>query len=485
MTRRSFTWRSLLTIVIGIPLWAITLSGSVLSRDLDGGIFLSVMAGLRRGLPLYSGIWDNKDPLFFAVMAGADAIHPWLPFVLDWMWLLLAALGAWLASRPFMPADRALVVAVIAVPLVLTGGTYAAGWSTTPGTALALLVAGLLASRRPLLAGAALAALAFVKLALLPIALAFVVTAILSRSRRAFGVRTLVSFAAFAAAGTVGLWALGWLSGYGDMLARNGRYAQDAMSYFGYADGPIGHLSKAWNDAGPWIIVSTIACLLLIAVCAWRALTRRMPSWPVIIAAEALVGVLGVLAVTYVWPHHTQVLALAAMLTLIAAAAALPSAFAQLGAMLVIVAMAVAVAGTSPMDWADRLKVPSNPFPGIATRAAETPRDARLLESVPRSSFTFARLGSNDDSGFLTASPARATLGCPEFHLYDFSPVEAFDRAWACLDTVDVVIVTDGFAAFAGGMRGPSAQAVLGKVDALFTCMRVEDRRLCTRTPGN
>ena len=31
----------------------------------DGGIFLSVTAALRHGYTLYSGVWDNKPPLFY------------------------------------------------------------------------------------------------------------------------------------------------------------------------------------------------------------------------------------------------------------------------------------------------------------------------------------------------------------------------------------------------------------------------------------
>ena len=75
-------------------------------------------------------------------------------------------------------------------------------------------------------------------------------------------------------------------------------------------------------------------------------------------------------------------------------------------------------------------------------------------------------------------------MACPAFHLYDFSPGAAFEEAWACLDRADVVLMTDNFVTFGNGGKAANVQPVLGKVGALFDCVRVEDRQVCTRKAG-
>lgn len=110
-----------------------------------------------------------------------------------------------------------------------------------------------------------------------------------------------------------------------------------------------------------------------------------------------------------------------------------------------------------------------------------TPLEARLLRTVPQPSFTVARLGSNDDASFLLDLPPQATLVCPRFHLYDFSPVEDFSEAYECIDQADVVLLTDQFRAFQNRWRGVVVTPVVNKVNAEFTCLRVDDRQLCTR----
>ena len=87
-------------VVLAAGAWSFVIVSGVLSRELDGGIFLSTTAGIRQGLPLYSGVWDNKDPLFDGAMALFASVLPVLVFVMDWFWLPGSA--RWLA--PNLPA---------------------------------------------------------------------------------------------------------------------------------------------------------------------------------------------------------------------------------------------------------------------------------------------------------------------------------------------------------------------------------------------
>ena len=110
--------------------------------------------------------------------------------------------------------------------------------------------------------------------------------------------------------------------------------------------------------------------------------------------------------------------------------------------------------------------------------------EAILLNTVQLDSFTFARLGTNDDQGFLRDSPSRANLVCPRFHLYDFSPDADFRNAAECIKTVDVVLLTDNFVVFGNGGKAGVVRPVLDYVSYAFTCIRVDTNQLCQRKLG-
>lgn len=483
LSSRLTPW-SVLTVLLALPVWWSVLHGAVLGRAVDGGIFLSVAGGINRGLPLYSGVWDNKDPLFYGVMAVADRVSPWAPFLLDWLWIPLACVGAWLLARAWASADRALVVALLAAPLIITGLGYVAGWSSTPGTAMALLALGLLVRGRSVAAGIALGLLVFTKLALVPALGLLVVVLCCIPSQRRTGVRALVSAAGTVLVGILLLAGAGWLPGLIEMLRRNASYASDAMTYFGYSSDVGGRFSKLSADAatGVWVAIGVI---VVIAVVAGIVAARDRHALRVLMLGALTTSIVAaglVLALTYVWPHHVQVLALPAVVAAACLAGLIPSRWPLIAALPMLLAGAVLLGGwIPPSTLIDRLQATSGTW-ATASEAIETvPLNATLVNSIPGDAVRFAVLGTNDDEGFLRDVRPGAVLGCPQFHLYDFSPISDFDRAWACLDTVDAVVVTDGFAVFAQGGRKASAEAILGKVGSAFTCSRVADRQLCMR----
>ncbi len=99
------TWWSLITLVLAVPVWIVVVRSAVLSRVVDGGIFLSVSAGIADGLRLYEQVWDNKDPLFFGLLAIPLAVAPSIAFFMDVLWVALTGLGAGLIARSAMNAD--------------------------------------------------------------------------------------------------------------------------------------------------------------------------------------------------------------------------------------------------------------------------------------------------------------------------------------------------------------------------------------------
>jgi hypothetical protein len=313
--RTSLTPWSILTLACAIPTWFFVGSSAVMSRAIDGGIFLSLAAGLGRGLPLYSGVWENKDPLFPVAMLAASRVSPTGPFVMDWFWVPLAAFGGWLVARSLMSGDRALFVGLVLIPFVMVGPFYVAGWSNTPGTALILLGLGLAMARRGVAAGVVIGLVAFTRLIEWPIGLACLLVLLLIPTMRRVGVRALSAMVATMAATLVALAAVGWLAPYINALQRNRAYASDVIAYFGFDPSPVGHLKKLAGEwqTSYWIAMTVIVCcaLLLAAVLlmrpSWRTPERGLLAvWLVV----SVVGTVGLLAFTYVWPHHAQAVSL-------------------------------------------------------------------------------------------------------------------------------------------------------------------------------
>ncbi len=239
-----------------------------------------------------------------------------------------------------------------------------------------------------------------------------------------------------------------------------------------------------WPGAVTWSAVIALILVLLIGGL-WAVNPRMRSEDRLLLAAWALVlwvGTIGVLALTYVWPHHVQALALPTVMSVIVLAAIFPTRWLFPAFIVWAVAGAAVFSGWGSVRAAqDAWNQRSVSFDSKVSEIDEVPLDARLLASVPDSNFTYARLGSNDDRGFLGAVRADATLACPQFHLYDFSPPEAFGEALECIQGVDVVLLTDAFTVFGGSSRAPFAQPVLDYVGANFTCLRIDDRQVCTR----
>ena len=487
---RKLTWWSLLTVAMAIPIWYAVFLGGVMSRVIDGGIFVSVVGGIRNGLDLYSQVWDNKDPLFFVVMTGADLISPSAVFFMDWLWVPIGALGAWLLARPLMSGDRALLIGMVVAPFLVTGPFYAAGLTSLPGTATALVGLGLLLNRRAVAGGIVLGLLAFLKLVLWPIAFVCRVWLLLIPSLRRAGLRALTSMGVTLAVGTAGLAVVGWLAPYIDALLRNRAYASDVIVYFGFEDSPIGHLRSLvseWTSAS-FVAIAAIAmtavvgALLMALLPSWRMPERTaLAGWLVI----AVLGTAGILAFTYVWGHHAQAIYLPAVVAIVLVGVMVPPRWFFPGFLATAVVAAWLMSGVgSPAAALDRVQLARASYDAALTSIDDVPTDAKLLGSVPLKEFTYARLGSNDDEGYLASVRDGADLACAQFHLYDFSPPEDFARMLECIQDVDVVLMTDNFVVFGNGGRAASVQPILQYVDYAFDCLRIGDRQLCTRKPG-
>lgn len=477
----------ILILMLAVPVWWFVFISSVLSRALDGGIFLSVIGGMQQGLALYSEVWDNKDPLFFFAMFAASGLNSTGLFLMDLFWIPLAALGAWLITKGHTSPSRALFVGIVASPLIVVGSAYLPGLTNTPGTALGLLAFGLVMARRGAPAGIALGLLVFTKLVIWPVVIIGVLAALVFPTFRRV-VRNAIVLNVLTVGLIAGVMAVaGWFAPYLEAQQRNRVYASDVMVYFGFEPSWIGHLEKLRNEgtSATWFALAAIGAILIVSASHWVR-TRRNPNsnWQVAVLwlGVAALGSMAVLAITYVWPHHVQVLALPGILAVSVLAGALPSAWSVWMTFPVLIAAAwILGAWGTPGQAADRVASVKDTFPVRWSEIDEIPQDARILASVPRQNFTYARLGTNDDRGYLLSVRPDATLQCAQFHLYDFSPAEDFKRTLECLRSVDVVLMTDNFITFGNGGKAANVQPILEYVKSNMDCLIIGDRQLCDR----
>jgi len=485
--KSSFSLWSLVTLALAVTVWIMVFRGSVLGREVDGGIFLSISDGLANGLNRYTDLWDNKDPFFGALMAGASHLSPTLPFFMDLLWIPLASLGAFFIARSVTSGDRALFLGLVATPFIIVGPAYIAGWANTPGTALVLLGWGLLAIRRWVLGGLVIGLLFFVKITVWPIALlGLLLFLVLGGEKRRGAARALVAMAIMMATSFAVMLALGWLPGYIDMIGQNQVYSKVVITYFGFEDSPFGHIDKLFTDwtGAIWVAVGSAVLIALVGLVV-SLLDRERHARELLISSflvVALIGSVAALAFTYLWPHHAQALSLPLVLAAVVAGALIPSRwwFAPWVVLMVFITFVLSGWG-SVSTFTNHYSALADQFTVRTAAISEVPVDATLLNTVSLPEFTFARLGTNDDQGFLGSVREGATLGCPQFHQYDFSPAEAFAEQLDCIQGVDVILKTTNFDVFANGMNAANAQPILDYVNANFNCLTVNDRQLCTR----
>jgi hypothetical protein len=412
--------------------------------DVDAGVFLSVAARLLHGDRLYTQVWDNKDPLFFYTDAAALWIGGWRgPFLLDALWLAVAALSVLLLLRRLGHSVETQAVAFVAYPLLLTGQWYYAGYSMLAALALAPAAAWLWARGNAGAAGAVVTAAALFKINLVLVLvagpLALLAAGLPDRRRARHLLHGLGGLVAVGALATAALAALGELGAYLDTLRENASYASRVLVANGRPRGIHGHIrvaETATAHARPLIVVFALACLLA----GWMAVRSRSAVAMVFLLTTVAAAV--TLAATAAWNHHVQMAAYPGALL----AAFLVSRLRRLRPALRVAARAgVAGAlvwalggagghGWSVSTWFDR--VTSKTAVALAQARASTLPAARTV--------TYAHLGQNDEEGHAAFLHGDWKLACARFHQYPWSSRASFDEVVTCLrqKRPELVLVT-------------------------------------------
>lgn len=423
----------------------------------DQGVFLSVAARLLDGDALYAEVFDNKDPLFFYGYAAALWAGGWRgPFLLDGVWLGVAAVSMALFIRQ-LRAPRAVVLGSFVVyPLALTAGWYLIGLSMLGALAVAPLVPWLWLRGWCVASGAVLVGAMLMKLNVAPV-LAAPLPALVAVGLPDMPRRRAISRGALGVLGaTLGaaafLAARGELRGYLETFAYNVHYSSARTQ----ADGPVGRMLEHLRIAsdffylpGRWQLAAAILVLAVFGLAAAYVFVTRASRSECALAAAALVVLVGglvVVALTAYWYEHLQLLAYPA--TLMTAALIWRTDASLGGRWGALAASAAAVFAL----WSSLKVQYGTDVSNLWTSPAVSPGGIALERARARyvpdeRSIGYMVLGSNSEGGHAAFVDDAFDLRCRFFHLYVFSLPEQYDETMRCAEREHptFVLVTLGF----------------------------------------
>ena len=421
----------------------------------DQGVYLSIASRMLDGETLYAEVSDPKDPLFFYTYAAALWVGGWRgPFLLDGIWLAVAAVTIALLLRELRAPTPAVVAGFLVYPLVLTSAWFQPGLSMLGGLAFLPLVAWLWLRGRFAASGALLGTVMLLKLPLAGIAaaalLAFVVLGAPEGSRRSQLARGVLGLSLFLVCAGAILAIRGELRGYLDMVAYNFQYARAGLEHLGPVDRARYHLDIVVNyfqNAGRWQYPAALLVLGLFTVAAYLA-WRRGPNSRLLAAAAALtvVATLGTLALTAFWSHHLQMLAYPAALIAATGITVVAMRFGSVAGA-VLAAACVAFALWSSVKHETRIDISTawttRPHAGGAV-ALERARERLHAADDHVSYFVF---GGNSENGHGAFISDDFDLACRWFHIYPGALPKYFDETVDCYQREDpeLILVSLGF----------------------------------------
>jgi hypothetical protein len=452
-------------------------------RTSDRGIFVSVAERLVAGDMLYSGAYDNKEPLFYYFVAAQLALGPWAEVAAEVLLIAIAATATYVIAAKAASRWTAAAISFIAVPMTLTGAFFLPGYTELPGIALALAAIAASAERRPLTSGLCLGLLVFLKLIFVPVAVLGIGSFLLTR-RQSFGAPAIAAGAALSAAAAASVLASrGELTPFIETIKLNIAYSQGSLtgSSTGLASlaGHLRRIGPEWlsRGAGP----ATLA-IILTSAAAWG---KSGPSPPALALAGAcgatLAGSLVILSITGFWLHHLQILYIPAILASLSLTAAvdLAAGRGRLPALALVVMMGYLLGGApAPAAYAQGLARSYASYAGLSELSPE----ARRLLALGTSG-SYARFGTNDDEGHALGLRGWK-LACPRFHQYYFEPPALFNHVFECASAAPVLIISTHFEP----NTSPSWNAFVARVEGLlaakYTCDAGTGLRICQRRTG-
>jgi hypothetical protein len=410
----------------------------------DRGIWVSVAERLLAGDHLYRDVYDNKDPIFFYFLAGQRALGPWAQVAVEVLLIGIVSSASYFIGILTASRWAAAVIALIAVPIILTGRYYIPGYAFLPAASLIMTGAAASAYGRQILAGICVGLLLFTKINLFPIGFAAVAGFLLTRYRPSeiflFAATTVVTLSVVICALSI----RGEFWPYLEIMKSNVIYSTGAV--VGEKTG-LALLAAHFNSVSkPWVASIAIAnCLIAFYV--WKLHPRKGARLAILTASIlTFLSSLLVYSLTGIFNHHNQLFMSSAVFAAIGLSPLIdlcfkPSRLYRIATLGGVIASAFILAGLPrPSKYQQGL----NSFASNYRALGELPVEAKRLLATG-SSGTYARLGTNDDDGHAYGL-GNWKLACPRFHQYDFEPDIILDSVISCASKAPTLIVSETFA---------------------------------------
>ena len=459
----------------------------------DYGFFTAVAERLASGDRLYIDIWDNKDPfVFYAIAVAKGFAGVWGTWALELMWIVALSIVTWtLATWAHVVGPLRLFAALAAAPFLVIGLPYFMGSTHVPGIVLALASLAAWLRGRPLFAGVFLAALAFFKLIMLPLAVVMIVVALVVAYRaksqpspwRRVG-RMLLAFVAGVTAVFLLLGLRGELVPYLRAMLDNVFYSQAPLvpqTDPSLVRWIIQHIVILVNPHVFAILIASIAILTLFAIQVLHghrghtAVTDRILWW---VALSAFVIEVVTIAAVGKWLHHALILVVSSILIMLLTARM----FKRVNrdqhptTILALAVLTFVLAGLpNPSMYAQAV----TDLPANMRAAQEIDRFTNALRETPPGSLAIISQGNLAPRSF---SFSGWSLACRHIAQRHFDPVRNFDETIACLPSADVVVIApdveprDGFDRFNAFL---DQARVLSEEDR--ECTDVDGFRICRK----
>ena len=449
----------------------------------DFGMFVTVAERLKAGDQLYANVFENKDPLFHYSLAVSRAISPYGSWILQFVWLIIAAIGSFAISKTLCMSPRASVLCgFVVAPLIITGALFGAGTSHLPGIALTMLVVAFVLNGRWMLAGCSIGVLLFLKITMFPAALMILLVVAYRHRQTSNLIRALGTLVATSICILSLLAIRGELLPYIQTLRDNSSYANSPQTTQGLRS-LFDHLSRLVSPNSQFLLI--VCLVLFFGLLAFRRGSNRESWGPekddvlAIVAIGALISLL-VSAFTALWINHAQVFVPTILLLGVLTVSLLPFVFtaANLYSSCALVAFSVLLAGIPSASEVVRTFQYAR---ADINSHASIPISARAI-IASGSPTTLARLGGGDDDGFANGLD-EWTLACRRFGQGAWEPSSVLEETSKCLPNANVILVMDDFTTEAGDEVWNhfvfEAEALL---HSSYSCTNFQDGRVCRRT---
>lgn len=452
----------------------------------DQAFWLSLASFYEKGVPLYRGAFDIKDPLFFWTMTGAySAIGRAGPFLLDLIYLPVTVICSYFVAIKLNFSRVISFISSIIFLLALTGTYYETFRTTLAGIMLIVISMYLATQSKQWLLGITLGMLFFYKLPYFGIG----VIAIFLLPITTFSTKFLALCIARVAAGmlTVAtpivllLWVNNEFVPYLGSIRENITYSQNYTGTIeGRQPGIAGHLQVFLDQqiSPKWFFICILVLILLALV------FRTQYSFQTWFTFTAIIFVvLAFLLLTAMWSHHFHILSILIWLIVLLSISNITMISQGKVDVLRMICIGLLFILTLSVGLASGVTIPlksKSQFSEIISPVWSEPKEVSVLEKIQKISKlppTFARLGTIDDSALGTFLDPNWNLVCSRYAIGGLESDEILNQTFDCLRAdANYVVVSDLFYSleWTGGKYDYIRAKTKEILDKYFICTNVE-----------